>query len=209
MPDEYHRARGGLFVIAGPSGVGKGTVVRRLLELRPDLILSVSATTRRARPGEVDGSDYRFVSDTEFERLVSADALLEWADIFGHHRSGTPAEPVEAARSAGRDVLLEIDVQGARQVRTRAPDAVLIFLAPPSLEELERRLRTRGTETEAQLERRLAVARDELTQASQFDHVVVNDQVNRAASEIVRILQESAANPPRAERSKPQETNPT
>ncbi len=106
-------------------------------------------------------------------------------------------------------MLLEIDVQGARQVRTRAPDAVLIFLAPPSLEELERRLRTRGTETEAQLERRLAVARDELTQASGFDHVVVNDEVNRAATEIVRILQESAANPPRAERSKPQETNPT
>jgi guanylate kinase len=199
MPDEPHPTRGGLFVVAGPSGVGKGTVVRRLLELRPDVTLSVSATTRRPRPGERDGVDYRFVSDAEFDRLVTADALLEWADIFGHHRSGTPADAVEEARAAGRHVLLEIDVQGARHVREREPVAVLIFLAPPSLEELDRRLRTRGTEDEAQLARRLDVARHELAEADTFDHLVVNDEVNRAAEEIARILQESAGSPPGAE----------
>jgi guanylate kinase len=199
MPDEPHPTRGGLFVVAGPSGVGKGTVVRRLLELRPDVTLSVSATTRRPRPGERDGADYRFVSDAEFDRLVATDALLEWADIFGHHRSGTPADAVEAARAAGHHVLLEIDVQGARHVRGREPAAVLIFLAPPSLEELDRRLRRRGTEDEAQLARRLDVARGELSEADTFDHLIVNDEVNRAAEEIARILQESAGTSPRAE----------
>lgn len=179
--------------------MGKGTVVRRLLELRPDVILSISATTRRPRPGERDGVDYRFVSEAAFDRLVADAALLEWADIFGHHRSGTPADAVEAARTAGHHVLLEIDVQGARQVREREPGAVLIFLAPPSLEELDRRLRTRGTEDEAQLARRLDVAREELSEAGTFDYLVVNDEVNRAAEEIARILQGSAGSPPRAE----------
>jgi guanylate kinase len=197
MPDEPRSPRGGLFVIAGPSGVGKGTVVRRVLELRPTAVLSVSATTRAPRPGEVDGVDYRFVSDAAFDALVAADDLLEWADIFGHHRSGTPAGPVEAARAAGHDVILEIDVQGARQVHDRVPDAVLIFLAPPSLEELERRLRARGTEDEAQLERRLATARDELARTPEFDHVVVNDEVNAAAERIARILEAGAGSPPR------------
>jgi guanylate kinase len=197
MPDEPRSPRGGLFVIAGPSGVGKGTVVRRVLELRPTAVLSVSATTRAPRPGEVDGVDYRFVSDAAFDALVAADDLLEWADIFGHHRSGTPAGAVEAARAAGHDVILEIDVQGARQVHDRVPDAVLIFLAPPSLEELERRLRARGTEDEAQLERRLATARDELARTPEFDHVVVNDEVNAAAERIARILEAGAGSPPR------------
>jgi guanylate kinase len=198
MTDEPRPTRGGLFVVAGPSGVGKGTVIHRELEIDPNVVLSVSVTTRSPRPGEVDGVDYRFVSEEEFDRLVASDALLEWAVIFGHHRSGTPAEPVEAARSQGRHVLLEIDVQGARQVRQHAPDAVLIFLAPPSLEELEHRLRGRGTEVEAQLEARLAAARQELAEASEFDHVVVNDEVNRAAEEIARILQGHAGTPPRA-----------
>jgi guanylate kinase len=157
----------------------------------------VSATTRAPRPGEVDGVDYRFVSDAAFDALVAADDLLEWADIFGHHRSGTPAGPVEAARAAGHDVILEIDVQGARQVHDRVPDAVLIFLAPPSLEELQRRLRARGTEDEAQLERRLATARDELARTREFDHVVVNDEVNAAAERIARILEAGAGSPPR------------
>jgi len=201
MPDEPQPSRGLLLVVAGPSGVGKGTVVRRLLEIRPDLRLSVSATTRRPRPGEVDGIDYRFVSEAEFDRLVAENALLEWADIFGHHRSGTPAGPVEAARSEGHDVLLEIDVQGAGQVRQRLPDALLVFLAPPSIEELERRLRLRGTEDEGQLAGRLSAARQEMAEAALFDHVVVNDEVNRAAAEIARILQERAGAPRRTDES--------
>jgi guanylate kinase len=198
MTDEPRPARGGLFVVAGPSGVGKGTVIRRVLEIDPTVVLSVSATTRGPRPGEVDGVDYRFVSEDAFDRLAASDALLEWAVIFGHHRSGTPSAPVEAARSKGGHVILEIDVQGARQVRERAPDATLIFLAPPSLEELEQRLRTRGTEDEAQLEGRLAAAREEMAESPTFDHVVVNDEVNRAAEEIVGILHGSAGSPPRA-----------
>jgi guanylate kinase len=189
--------RGGLFVVAGPSGVGKGTVIQRVLEIDPSVVLSVSATTRSPRPGEVDGVDYRFVSEEEFDRLVATDALLEWAVIFGHHRSGTPSEPVEAARSEGRHVVLEIDVQGARQVRERARDATLIFLAPPSLAELERRLRDRGTEDEAQLEGRLAAAREEMSEAPLFEHVVVNDEVSSAAEEIARILQRRAGTAPR------------
>jgi len=175
-------------VISGPSGVGKGSVVRRLLERDPGgLWFSVSWTTRPPRPGERDGREYRFVSDQAFDELVASDALLEWAEVFGH-RYGTPAEDVERARAAGRDVLLEIDVQGARQVKQRAPDAVLVFLVPPNREELERRLRTRGTEDERTLARRLAEAERELTEASWFDHVVVNDDLERAADEVLAII---------------------
>ncbi len=145
-------------MIAGPSGVGKGTVVRRVLERTPDLFVSVSATTRRPRPAEREGVDYLFVSDEEFDRMIAAGELLEWAEIFGH-RSGTPVAPVRRVLEAGRDVLLEVDVQGARQVKEAEPESVLILLAPPSLEELERRLRTRGTEDEERLARRLAEGR--------------------------------------------------
>jgi guanylate kinase len=198
MAGETHPSRGGLFVVAGPSGVGKGTVVRRVLEIRPGLELSVSATTRSPRPGETEGADYRFVTDLEFDRLVAEHAFLEWADIFGHHRSGTLVEPVERARAGGKPVILEIDVQGARQVREREPDAVLIFLAPPSLEELERRLRARGTEDERQLERRLAAAEREIAEAGSFGHLVVNEQVDHAAAEIARIIDEREGGPPRA-----------
>ena len=179
---------GALFVIAGPSGVGKGTVIRRLLELVPGVELSVSSTTRSRRENEREDVDYRFVTDDEFDRLIAEGELLEWADIFGHHRSGTPAEPVARARAEGRDVILEIDVQGARQVRRQAPEAILVFLAPPSLEELGRRLRSRGTEDEAQIERRLEAASREMDDRSRFDHVVVNDDVERAAREIAAIL---------------------
>lgn len=174
-------------MLAGPSGTGKGTVVSHLLRRDPSLVLSVSVTTRRPRPNEVDGVDYRFVSDDEFDRLVADGALLEWAAIVGH-RSGTPSGPVEEVLASGRDVLLEIDVQGAGWVRRRSPDAVLIFLAPPSLEELERRLRSRGTETEDRLRARLARAREELAEAGAFDHVVVNDDVDRAVDEVAAIL---------------------
>ncbi len=147
----------------------------------------MSCTTRPPRPGERDGRDYRFVSDRAFDELVAAGALLEWAEVFGH-RYGTPVEEVERARAAGRDVLLEIDVQGARQVKRRAPDAVLVFLVPPSREELERRLRERGTEDEATLARRLAEAERELAEAARFDHVVANDDLDRAADEVLAII---------------------
>jgi guanylate kinase len=168
--------------------VGKGTVVRRLLEARPDLTFSVSLTTRAARPGEVEGRDYRFVSDGEFDRMIEAGGFLEWAEVFGA-RYGTPAEPVETARAAGHDVLLELDVQGARAVRERVPDAVLVFLQPPSEEELARRLRARGTEEGPDLERRLAEARDEMAETSWFDHVVVNDRVEEAVAEVLAIIE--------------------
>ncbi|MFM7718585.1 MAG: guanylate kinase [Actinomycetota bacterium] len=180
-------ARGRLFVLAGPSGTGKGTVVRRVLERLPTVELSVSATTRAPRPGERDGVDYRFVSDAAFDDLVASGGLLEWAEIVGH-RSGTPAAPVEEALAAGRDVLLEIDVQGAGWVRRRMPEAVLIFLAPPSLEELERRLRSRGTESEESIRRRIAAAEVELGERGRFDHVVVNDDLDRATAEVAAIL---------------------
>jgi guanylate kinase len=168
--------------------VGKGSVVRLLLERDPTLYFSVSAKTRAPRPEEVDGRDYWFVTEERFDQLVAADAFLEWASMFGH-RSGTMAEPVEQARAEGRDVILEIDVQGARQVRDRVPDAVLIFLAPPSREELLRRLRSRGTERGEALERRLAAIDRELAQAGWFDHVVVNDNLSRAAGEVADIIE--------------------
>ncbi|HYU93272.1 MAG TPA: guanylate kinase [Actinomycetota bacterium] len=161
-----------------------------MLERHPELHLSVSVTTRPPRPGERDGIDYRFVSDEEFDRMVAGGELLEWAHVVGH-RSGTPAGPVEEALATGRDVVLEIDVQGARQVRERAPDAVLIFLAPPSLEELERRLRSRGTEDEARLALRLATARAEMAQQPRFDHVVVNDRLDQATAQVEAIIQAS------------------
>ncbi|HKZ75329.1 MAG TPA: guanylate kinase, partial [Actinomycetota bacterium] len=175
--------RGTLFVVSGPSGVGKGTVVRRLLERRPDLTLSVSATTRPRRPSEQDGVHYSFLSEQEFDHLVGGDALLEWAEVFGS-RYGTPAVPVERALAEGGDVILEIDVQGAGLVKERVPEAVLIFLVPPSMEELERRLRDRGTEDEERLATRLATAGWEMEQRPWFDHVVVNDDVNEATAQV-------------------------
>ena len=147
-------------------------------------------TTRRPRPGERDGIDYHFVSDEEFDLLVAGGELLEWAHVVGH-RSGTPARPVEEALAAGRDVVLEIDVQGARQVREGGSEAVLIFLAPPSMEELERRLRSRGTEDEARLALRLATAKQEMAQLPLFDHVVVNDRLDEATAQVEAIIQAS------------------
>jgi guanylate kinase len=174
-------------VIAGPSGVGKGTVVRRVRELVPDLYVSVSVTTRPPRPSERPGADYDYISDERFDAMIADGELLEWAEIFGH-RSGTPAAPIERCLDEGRDALLEIDVQGAQQVRAKRPDAVLIFLEPPSLHELERRLRTRATETEEKLRRRLAKASWEQSQRGWFDHVVVNDDVESASSQVAAII---------------------
>ncbi len=174
-------------MVSGPSGVGKGTVVGRLLQLRPDLVLSVSCTTRDPRPGEVEGRDYHFISGREFDRLIEDGAFLEWAEVYGH-RSGTLWAPVADQLEAGREVVLEIDVQGARTVRDRLPQAVLVFLAPPSFEELVRRLRSRHTESEAQVARRLAATRHEMDAAPWFDHVVVNDDVDRAGAEVAAII---------------------
>lgn len=179
--------RGRLVVVSGPSGVGKGTVVRGVLSARPDLTLSVSATTRDPRPGEVDGVHYRFVGDAAFDRLIERGAFLEWAEVFGR-RYGTLADDVEEARASGRDVLLEIDVQGARTVRERVPDAILVFLRPPSEEELRRRLAARGTETGASLQARLREARREMDEADRFDHVVVNDRIDEAVAEVLAII---------------------
>jgi guanylate kinase len=174
-------------VISGPSGVGKGSVARALRERRPDLAWSVSVTTRRPRPGEVWGEDYHFVSPEAFQELILEDAFLEWADVYGN-RYGTLARPVEGARSAGETALLELDVQGALAVKARIPDAVLIFLLPPSDAHLEARLRSRRTEDEASIQRRLAAAREEMLRRDRFDHEVVNDQLDRAVDEVAAIL---------------------
>ena len=162
-------------------------MVRALLNRRPSLFFSVSVTTRAPRPGEVEGIHYRFVSPGEFDSLAGRGELLEWAEVF-QEQYGTPAETVERALQRGRDVLLEVDVQGAASVRARVPEAVLIFLQPPSEAELARRLRTRGTESQAELDRRLAEARREMAEAGRFDHVVVNDQVERAVEEVLGII---------------------
>jgi guanylate kinase len=162
-------------------------VVRALLDSRPSLAFSVSCTTRPPRPGEAEGVHYRFVSEGEFERMVRADEFLEWAEVFGN-RYGTPLAGVEEARGRGADVLVEVDVQGARAVRERVADAVLVFLRPPSEEELARRLRARGTEEGPALDRRLAEARGELAEASWFDHVVVNDRIEEATQEVLAII---------------------
>jgi len=161
--------------------------VRALLQRDLPLVYSVSATTRPPRAGERDGVDYRFLSDEAFDDLVRRDELLEWADVFGH-RYGTPSRPVEEAIASGRDVVLEIDVQGARSVRARVPGAVLIFLTPPSMQELQRRLQGRGTEDEVSLERRLGKAAAEMSERGWFDHVVVNDELQRATDEVADIL---------------------
>nr|NIL79313.1 Guanylate kinase [Rhodococcus kroppenstedtii] len=181
--------RGRLVVLAGPSAVGKSTVVARVRAALPDLFFSVSATTRAPRPGEVDGRDYRFVDPAVFDRMIEAGELLEWAEIHrGLHRSGTPAEPVRRALAAGDPVLLEVDLQGARAVRAAAPEARLVFLAPPSWEDLVTRLTGRGTEPPDVVARRLDTAREELAAQGEFDTVVVNDDVERASAQLVSLL---------------------
>ena len=176
---------GRLTVLAGPTAVGKGTVAADIRRRYPTIWLSVSVTTRPARPGEVDGVHYHFRDEAEFDELVATGALLEWAVVHGRHRYGTPRRPVEEVLAQGRPALLEIDLQGARQVRDTMPGAFFVFLKPPSLDELVRRLVGRGTEDSEERQRRLRTAEIEMAAEAEFDVSIVNDDVRRATDELV------------------------
>ncbi len=176
-----------LLVLAGPSGVGKGTIVRELLDRDPSIWYSISATSRPPRTGEVDGHDYRFLSRADFESLIAEGGFLEWFDVFGDLK-GTPRAPVQKHLAAGDDVILEIDVQGALAVRASFPDAVLVFVRPPSREVQRERLVNRGTETSEAIDRRLDEAEAEESLAGRFDAVVVNDRLEPAVEQVAAIL---------------------
>ena len=182
-----------LVVLAGPTAVGKGTVAGYIRQHYPDVLLSVSATTRPPRPGEVDGTTYFFLTDAQFDAMVEAEQFLEHATVHNAHRYGTPRRPIESAIADGRSVLLEIDIQGARQVRRAFPEARLVFLLPPTWEELVRRLVGRGTEDAEEQERRLATAKVELQAQEEFDAAVVNTDVAEAAREVVDLMTAQAS----------------
>jgi guanylate kinase len=174
-------------VVSGPSGAGKGTIIKEVLRRRPDVMLAVSATTRPARAGERHGIDYEFVSTEDFLAVRDRGDFLESAEVYGH-LYGTPRAPVERALAAGRDVLLEVDIQGALAVKRALPEAVLIFVEPPSMDDLMSRLRGRATEDLDSLRRRIEAAYDEIKVKRIYDHIVVNDEVHSAANALVRIL---------------------
>ncbi|CAN5322531.1 guanylate kinase [soil metagenome] len=176
-----------LFVVSGPSGAGKGTVVRGVLSQRPDVWLSVSATTRPARPGERHGVDYRFVSQPDFMAMRERGDLLESAEVYGNHY-GTPRRPVDHALAQGRDVICELDVQGAVSVKRARPEAVLVFVEPPSLDDLFLRLRGRGTEDPPSLSKRMKAAYEEVKNKGLYDHIVVNDAIDKAVERLLLIL---------------------
>ncbi|MCS4484365.1 guanylate kinase [Gleimia sp. 6138-11-ORH1] len=178
-----------LAVIAGPTAVGKGTVVRALLEKYPHVYLSVSATTRAPREGEIDGQDYHFLSHEDFEGAIARDEFLEWATVHKVNKYGTLKAPIEAQLAQGVPAILEIDLAGVRQVRQQMPDALFIFIAPPSWEELVKRLQGRGTESAEEMTRRLETAKLELAAKDEFDHIVVNDEVDRTVSELAELLE--------------------
>lgn len=186
---------GRLVVLAGPTAVGKGSVSAYIRENCPEVHLSVSATTRPPRPGEIDGVHYHFVSDAEFDRMIADSELLEWAVVHNSFRYGTPRPPIDAALEAGKRVLVEIDLQGARNVKAALPSAMLVFLLPPSWEELVRRLTGRGTEDPAEQARRLETARVELAAQNEFDYRVVNTEVGAAAREVVELMAVSSHRP--------------
>lgn len=182
------RPRSRLVVLAGPTAVGKGTVSRHIRETYPDVLLSVSATTRHPRPGEIDGEHYYFVTDAEFDAMIARGEFLEYATVHNAYKYGTPRPPVDRALADGKSVLLEIDIQGARAVKAAMPEAVLVFLLPPSIEELVRRQLGRGTEGPEEQARRLATAKVEMAAQDEFDVKVVNHDVGQAAREVVELL---------------------
>lgn len=187
MSNDRTPRRGVLLIVSSPSGAGKTSLCRRLMADHGDLALSISATTRAMRPGEEDGRDYHFVDDAEFDRLIAAGELLEWADVHGF-RYGSPRKPVFEALEAGRDVLFDIDWQGARDVARACPEeAVRVFILPPSIAELRRRLVTRSQDSEAIIERRVANARAEITHYGEYDYVFVNDDFDRSYAELAHI----------------------
>jgi len=187
MLNERHPRRGVLLIVASPSGAGKTSLCRRLMADHGGLELSISMTTRSIRPGEVADRDYRFVDEAEFQRLVDADAFLEWADVHGA-RCGSPRAPIDRALSEGRDVLFDIDWQGARDIAAECPDdAVRVFILPPSLEELRRRLVTRSQDAEEVIERRIRNAKGEIEHCGDFDYVFVNDDFDRSYAELAHI----------------------
>ena len=183
--------KGNLFIISGPSGAGKGTLVKAIQPMVADAWVSVSVTTRVPRPGEVEEQDYHFISDAEFSSLAENGGLLEWAEVHGN-RYGTPRAAVQAKVAEGRQVILEIDPQGAFQVKTLVPESILVFIMPPSWDELQRRLVDRGSETESQVETRLETAKRELELVGEYDHVVLNEDVSRAAAELAAIIDSHA-----------------
>ena len=179
--------KGLLVLVSGPSGTGKGTVCNLLREKHPELAYSISATTRQPRPGEVDGVNYYFYDKSKFEAMIEAGELLEWANVYGNYY-GTPKQAVLDRLEAGEDILLEIDTQGALNVMEAMPEGLYVFLLPPSLEELEKRLRGRGTETEESIARRLGAAKEEIGRAVKYRYVVVNDTVEKAEETIANII---------------------
>lgn len=179
--------RGNLYVISAPSGAGKTTIVRQVMDMHPNLRFSISYTTRKPRVGETDGRDYFFLDRSNFEQMRDADEFLEFAEVFGHYY-GTGRQKVEELRNYGHDVLLEIDWQGAQQVRSRQSDCCSIFILPPSLAELERRLRGRGTDSDDAIKRRLSEAIDDISHWREFDHVVINDMLEDAVASLHAIL---------------------
>lgn len=193
-PQQARKHRSRLIVLSGPSGVGKGTVIRHLRGHRPEVWVSVSATTRSPRPGEIDGVHYVFLSRGEFEQMARAGEFLEWAEFSGN-LYGTPRGPVEQRLADGEPVLLEIELQGARQIRQSLPDALLVFLAPPTWEELVRRLTGRGTESLDVIAQRLERASEELAAESEFDVTLVNSSVPEVAEELVALVSASAGRP--------------
>jgi len=188
--------RGRLFIVSAPSGTGKTTLVERLVQVVPDLVLSRSFTSREPRPGEIDGVDYNFIGREQFDAMVASGEFLEFAEVFGNYY-GTSAGETERVLASGRDVVLVIDVQGARQVRLRGFDSVGVFVLPPSYAVLEKRLRHRSKDSEAAIQRRLEVARSEVGAVAEYDYVVINDEVDPAVGRLCCIVQAERARRPR------------